>query len=756
MGRVFRSLMAGAGVFALVLVVPVTAALAQEEPVLTNTETVNVTLDATGGLQVARVFDQIAIQGSGEVSYRNPVSTSGLRNLDGFGGFTVEDGAIVEETSVNSQVRRRTLSDFDLDLPVTVAITHTLDGEELAPADVVGKTGELEVTYRVENMTGETEEIEYTNAQGETDTVEEKVSDPMAGSLTMTLPSNYTDVKSESGAVIAGDGRGGTKLSFSVTLIPPLGEPVAEVSYTAHVENAVIPEANLTIVPVVVDANPTVSGAKESFEGGAETGRELAAGATEIDANVLKLADGASDLVEGLILLRDGSGVLSAGLVNDAAPGANELADGAGQLSDGLNELQSQVPALIAGVIQLDQGGNRLEAGLQQLQGSLPALNAGVAQLVDGAKQLEAGLLQLQSQIPALKAGVASLLAGAQQLSGGLNALEAGLDAPLPNGFGAGLKALSDGLSTLPATVAALKTAVAGIAQTDDCGPSACQQTVSGVVDQITSQEPSIKLAADTAAKLYGGYAAPITNNPPGIRATIGALSDGVDRTNPPGLLEGLKQLNAQLPAIEAGVNKLVAGATTLRAGLEKLQASAAPLSSGVAGLAAGATQLSDGLSELRSKVSPLSDGVNVLADGGGQLAAGAGQLADGLGNAADGSVQLASGLGDAAEAAPALPEGATRLSKEGTSQLVKAGEETAQDFAGRVATLEAGAERTADGGLPYGAPEDALRFAAYSYDINGASGSTSQNAGRLIAGLAIGGGAAVGAGLMAARRKSA
>jgi putative membrane protein len=756
MGRVFRSLMAGAGVFALVLVVPVTAALAQEEPVITNTETVNVTLDATGGLEVARVYDQIAIQGSGEVSYKNPVSTSGLRNLDGFAGFTVEDGAIVEDTSVSSQVRRRTVSDFDLDLPVTVAITYTLDGEEIAPADVVGKSGELEVTYRVENMTGETEEIDVVNPQGETETIEEKVYDPIAGSLTMTLPPNFTDVTSESGAVIAGDGRGGTKLSFSVTLIPPLGDPVAEVSYTAAVQDAVVPEANLTVVPVVVDANPTVSGAKESFEGGAETGRELTAGATEIDANVLKLADGASDLVEGLILLRDGSGELSAGLAGEAAPGANELADGASQLSDGLNELQSQVPALIAGVIQLDQGGNQLEAGLQQLQANLPALNAGVDQLVDGAKQLEAGLLQLQSQIPALKAGVASLLAGAQQLSKGLNDLEAGLDAK----FGPGLQKLATDLATAAGQggLADQLLFVTGQTKAGVCAapghndPAACAAgfaTLEGAIDKTARQ--AVQDAADGAGLLNGAYAAPLSNNPPGIRATIGALSTGADQ-----LAGGLTQLNDQIPALESGVNALVAGATKLRTGLEQLKASAGPLSSGVAELAAGATQLSDGLSELRSKVSPLSDGVNQLADGGGQLAAGAGELADGLGDAADGSVQLAAGLEDAAEAAPALPEGATRLSEEGTSQLVKAGEDTAETFAGQVATLEAGAERTADGGLPYGAPEDALRFAAYSYDINGASGTTSQNAGRLIAGLAIGGGAAVGAGLMAARRKAA
>ena len=52
---------------------------------MSNTETVQAYLDATGKLDVARVYEQLAFQGSGTVEVVNPVSTDGLRNLDGFG-----------------------------------------------------------------------------------------------------------------------------------------------------------------------------------------------------------------------------------------------------------------------------------------------------------------------------------------------------------------------------------------------------------------------------------------------------------------------------------------------------------------------------------------------------------------------------------------------------------------------------------------------------------------------------------------------
>jgi putative membrane protein len=182
------------------------------------------------------------------------------------------------------------------------------------------------------------------------------------------------------------------------------------------------------------------------------------------------------------------------------------------------------------------------------------------------------------------------------------------------------------------------------------------------------------------------------------------------------------------------GVNKLVAGATQLADGLDQLEANVGPLAAGVDQLVAGATQLSDGLTKLNASTGPLASGVTQLTDG---------------------SVQLSAGLDSAAEAAPALPEGATRLSKEGTSQIVAAGKETAMSFGTRVALLEASAERTADGGLPYGAPEGALKAAAYRYDLNGASGAGTENMGQLVAGLAIAGGAAAGAGVVARRRSA-
>ena len=370
MARGLTRIVAGTGAFALAVLTPVVTATAQSSgsTVITNTESVNASLDPSGNVDVVRVYDQIAIQGSGDVSYTNPVSTAGLRNLDGFGGFTVEDDAIVEETSVDGQLRRRTVSDFELDLPVSISVVYTLDGQEISPADLVGKSGEVNASYTITNETCAEEEVTV-EVVDDTEDMTAEICDPMAGSLSFTLPSQYTDVVSETGFLTAGDGRGGTTMTLSVQMISGLTDSVVEADYTAQVENATIPAANLSILPVVVDY---VAGAqKEALAGGADSGRELAENGELLDENVLALAEGSAELVNALILLDEGAAQLSDGLVNTITPGSNEIAANTRLLSNGLNELQGNVPALTSGVSQLNAGAQQLQAGLLQLQGSL-------------------------------------------------------------------------------------------------------------------------------------------------------------------------------------------------------------------------------------------------------------------------------------------------------------------------------------------------------------------------------------------------
>jgi putative membrane protein len=498
-------------------------------------------------------------------------------------------------------------------------------------------------------------------------------------------------------------------------LIPPISNPEATVSFSAFVTDAAVPTANLSVAVIKPLENPTVAGAKKSFEDGAGTGAQLTDGAQQLDDNLLKLQAGAGQLLGGLIQLQDGAEQLSAGLNDTAVPGAEKLADGSEELAAGLND------TAVPGAEELAAGSEELAAGLNGT--AVP----GAEDLATGSAQVADGLDQLNAKIPALTQGIASLATGSAQVAAGLNQLEAGLDAPLPNGFGAGLDALATGLSTLPATVAGLKAAVASIATLPDCGAAACQPTVTAIVAQIGAEEPDIALAAGTAAALNNAYKTQ-------IRPSIGQLSTGADQ-----VAAGLAQLNSQIGPLATAVAQLAAGAGLVADGNAELAA-------GLTGAADGSLLLADGNAELAAGLTGAADGADQIADGNATLASG-------LSDAADGSEQIADGLTQAAPGATQIEDGAGRLSAEGSSQLIAAGNATALDFGARVAIIEASAERTADGGLPYGAPEDAsAASAAYSYDIAGVGGLPDSDTTRAIVAILILVGAAAGASVLARR----
>ncbi len=428
-----------------------------------NTETIQVYTDATGKVDTKKIYEQLVLTGNGPVDFANPVSTDGLRNLDGFSGFDVKDGAEQISTTVDGQQRLRSVSEYDGDLPLDVAVTYVLDGKEVSPGDVVGESGDLEVKYHVENVTGQPQQIEVSDGRGGTITKTVDVVLPMVGSLTTVLPANFTEVQSDQ-ANIAGDGRGGTKMTFTMTLVPPIGSPTADFGYTAKISDGLIPRATVSALPVSPLASSSLKTAADSYQGGSETGADLTAGATEIDENLLKLRDGAQDLSKGLLKLYAGAGQLSDGLNNDAAPGTQQLADGSTALADGASRLSAGSGDLVGGLHRLRDGtgdllgGSRdLRAGAVRVRDGASDLNDGAVRLRNGASDLNAGAVRLRAGASDLNDGAVRLRNGAGDLRDGSRRLNSGA-LQLASGQGAladGLRLLYRGVDTLPEDVRA-------------------------------------------------------------------------------------------------------------------------------------------------------------------------------------------------------------------------------------------------------------------------------------------------------------
>ncbi len=808
--RTSRRALAGAGavLLSVVLASPAVAATGGSDKVtdngtdkgidVVNTETVQTYTDASGEPQESRIYEQLQLTGKGQVEVANPAITDGIRNLDEFGGFDVVDGEQVVQMDLDGSKDLRTVSEYDGDLPLRVEAFYFLDGEEVEPSDIVGATGTLEVRYAVTNVTGRTQTVSVDDGQGGTVEREVSVSLPMVGSLTTVLPDSFRDVASEQ-ANMAGDGRGNAKLSFTMTLVPPVGAESVTFGYTAEVEDAELPRASVTALPVNPLQSPTFKSAGDSYQGGAATGAELAAGAGLIDDNLLKLRDGAGDLLAGLIKLRDGADQLEDGLAGKAAPGSEKLADGAGELRDGLGKLDDGAGKLDAGAGELSAGSAKLDDGAGKLSDGASAAASGSRELTDGLAQIsggldqlagveglpkaQAGVVALQQGVAALQAGLGSaddptsLIGGLTKLDGGLGQLEAGsgrlvgglneLAGGLPQAKG-GVDQVKGGLDTAIAQGGSLDKLIGGLSSLltmDPCSTDPqCAGTVKALIDGAKQSKSDLTDASNGLAQVSGGLGSAITGLTGQILPGAQQLQAGItDAHSGAGELKlgavkargGLDQVSGGLDQLSVGLGAAVSGVFQLADGASAAQDGSGTLSDGLGRLDSGAGKLADGTGDLRDGAGRLADGAGQLSDGTGtasagseQLAAGAQELADGLIEAATGSGKLADGLGEAADGAPKLVDGAQRLSDEGTKKLVEAGEDTALTYGEMYAILEAGAERADAESMVVGAPEDSVGLAAYTFEIQGEDDTEQRNVLRALAALGLLGAAAGAAAL--------
>ncbi len=417
-----RQALITAGAFAGALVVVVASA----SPALTATDTppettvrksVQTLMDPTGAVQARRVYTQIQSTGNGQVTFTDSANGT-LRNLNSFGLPPVSDGTASFDFTVDGLDNQRTLQDYTTDLPISVKVTATLDGQEINPNDVLGKTGLLKMTYVIKNETAVPRPITWTDGTGQQQTKIEPVPLPYVGSFETDLPDSYAQINAP-GASVGGTGRNSTLLSYNLIMYKPLGDIVQTISYEARVTDADIPQVDMTFLPSGPAENASTAALQDQIKGGQDAGAQLTDAGTQIDENLLKLAAGAGTLNDGLAQLYAGAQTLSSGLNDTAVPGANKLAAGAKLVS--------------AGATTAAKGGSELASGATQVSDGATQIAAGNADLYAGLVKLSGGIGDLYAGVDALPQGVQAHLAtnpDYQKALGTLGAIIAGIGTP--------------------------------------------------------------------------------------------------------------------------------------------------------------------------------------------------------------------------------------------------------------------------------------------------------------------------------------
>lgn len=505
-------------------------------------------------------------------------------------------------------------------LPVSMKITYYLDGKEIAPESLAGKSGKVTIRFDYENHTAQTVDVDGK-------TVEVKV--PFVVMSTMILPSDvFSNIEVTNGKLMSV----GEDSLVVGTAFPGLRESLKPEEFEAA-EDFEIPE--------YVELTADVQDFALDF-----TASVIMPGLFA-DMDLDKLDD-VDTLKEDMKKLEDASG---------------ELVEAAGELLDGTEEFKGYIETYTNGVESMDSGVKILEAGLGKLAENNTALT-------EGAKALEAGLKQLEDAL--LKADVSSADTGNMEE---LTACFAGLltDAQL---LGTNLQSMSTEMvkmENFAAEVYAYQSAVEAITQEVEDMLHTVSTDSSGSAGNFAAQineEASRQAGANANKALESALAASELDEEEKQKIREAFVVEGIDLSEKSQEVWD-KELDGQRSVMEKAAAKLqeipelsipqismdISGIMTILQDMEKQLGILGTYAEGFSAMGEQAETLLSMLNELKSAVSQLSQGS-------GQLSTGLEAYMQGVDQICAGVKELGSGSSTLASAGSALREGADVLTE--------------------------------------------------------------------------------------------
>ena len=383
---------------------------------------------------------------------------SSVKNLTGSEPITQNGDQITLHTDAARFYYQGTLTGKAL--PWLVAVTYTLNGQEVTPATLAGASGALQIHLTVtQNPEGDQSFFQSNALQ-----------------VTVTLdPELCTDIQAE-GLTVA-EAAGMKQLTY--TALPGQG---ADFTLSANVHDFKMDSITLAGVRMNLNIELDSQAIQDQVTQLTDALATLDDGATDLKAGASSLSEGLAQYVAGVQSLADGVGQLSGGM--------GGLVTGATSLQEGLTSLTTQSDALVTAAQAMQQA--TFDAVNQQLAAQklgLPTLTpenyaqtlAGVDALADVKAQLD-GAVQFTQGLTGYTAAVAQLSTGAASLTTGMGQVNDTL------------AAMPDATATLTASGAQLQTGASdlstGLASYQEGTAELRSQTdglASSLTDQVTS-----------------------------------------------------------------------------------------------------------------------------------------------------------------------------------------------------------------------------------------------------------------------------
>lgn len=590
--------------------------------------------------------------------------------------------------------------------PVTMKVTYKLDGKEIKPEDLAGKSGKVTIHF------------DYTNNQKKTVTINGKkqtVAVPFTMITGMMLPTDvFSNVEVTNGKLTkVGDNIvavGMTMPGLKDTMNLKFNDKSLDLDIPEYFElTADVKDFSLDMTMSVATSNLLSDMNADDIT------------LDDLKKTVASLDDAANQLADGTVSLQDGTQQLS-----DAIPaltdGVDQLNTGASSLKDGIYAYADGAASAYEGSVSLNNNMKTYADGIGTLYNTLKDnnLDSSVASAADGASQLSAGAETLDAGIDSALAGAGQLVTGANDLTGGTEQLATGA-AALADGADKIGKTLTDGMTEAKekydnAYESFYQLAVAVIGGKLGYNPSTMtdEQKIAAATALANEAGYGLSATADitnenqctkAAAFIMQNYNdTNITTGKIGIRtAMVSALTAkyAAADTEHKYTLEQLKEkansdADANLVAISSGLSQAYKAYGLLNDTMTSLTAG------GENSFFNGITKLNEGAGQVNTGANALKAGIDQLSAGAGQLSAGSKQLKAGLGTLSTGLNTLSTSVGSFStykegtlcSSLYALNLNAGKLQQEGTAVL----QSGLSQLTANNDTLKSGALQLADG----------------------------------------------------------
>ncbi len=452
-------------------------------------------------------------------------------------------------------------------MPWNISIKYYVDGKEYAPEEAAGKSGKMEIYFKV----------------SKNEAYDGSFYDAYALQASFILDTEIAKNITAADATLANVGN---KKQLTYTILP--GEGIDTV-ITADVTDFEMDAVSINGIPL----NMNIQVKDEELMNKVD---ELLGGIEDID-------NGADELNSGVNRLSDATR-------DDLQPGVNQLNDGMKDLNDGVLKIQDGLDELNSKSYELTSGSAQVLSALNTINSQLNSQEQkdSISQLVSGSAGIKDGITNLTGKLGELQAGVSYAKFMDALAAGSGNAITAETISRLKqyNTQVAGQLQLA-GNSQGAAAVSSNNDVIDGIL---------------GVINQyLTTVNTNITALYQGAQSLNTEYA----KLDAGIRSlavSVQQLADGVNQlvTEYGKLDKGVNDYTEGVAKVIAGYSQIVTGTSDLLSGSGELRNGTAELVNSIAELYDGTSQLKDGTGEMRDETdgmdTQITDKIDEMVNG--------------------------------------------------------------------------------------------------------------------------------------------